>query len=350
MSVVRCAVVVMARGSAGHIEQLPSGSWRVKVYAGTDPLTGREIRLRKTCKTERVAQIELGELLAMAQAGRQAAAPAGRAAHPPHQGPGPPHAGRADRCHGAYRSAAARRLGSPDRAPRDARPVGGARAGRPVRRGAQRTSTGSAGRCSQAHRRADRGRRGAKASRGLVDGPAPVRGAPGAPGAAPRRRRRGGGHRGGQAGRLWPGRGRGRPGDSSRYHRRDRPRRPRLRRRQHLPAAERGTLLHAGPPGRRGADPRGRQADRAAAGHRRPGSHGRRAHGPDCRAARRGGDDAHCGHGGGCADRPGRGRQDPHDGRVRPAVDNVHRPPGHRPDHLDQCGPGAGAREPGREL
>ena len=62
---------VMARGPAGHIEQLPSGSWRVKVYAGTDPLTGREIRFRKTCKTERAAQIELGKLLEHAAAGRQ---------------------------------------------------------------------------------------------------------------------------------------------------------------------------------------------------------------------------------------------------------------------------------------
>jgi hypothetical protein len=43
----------------------------VKVYAGIDPLTGREIRLRRTCKTERAARIELGKLLAMAQAGRQ---------------------------------------------------------------------------------------------------------------------------------------------------------------------------------------------------------------------------------------------------------------------------------------
>jgi integrase len=71
MSVIRCTVKVMARGPGGHIERLPSGSWRVKVYAGIDPLTGREIRLRKTCKTERAAQIELGKLLAMAQAGRQ---------------------------------------------------------------------------------------------------------------------------------------------------------------------------------------------------------------------------------------------------------------------------------------
>ncbi len=29
----------------------PSGSWRVKVYAGADPLTGREIRLRKTWRS-----------------------------------------------------------------------------------------------------------------------------------------------------------------------------------------------------------------------------------------------------------------------------------------------------------
>lgn len=61
----------MVRGPAGHIERLPSGSWRVKVYAGIDPLTGREIRLRRTCRSERAAQIELGKLLAMAQAGRQ---------------------------------------------------------------------------------------------------------------------------------------------------------------------------------------------------------------------------------------------------------------------------------------
>ncbi len=61
----------MAGTPSGHIEQLPSGSWRAKVYGGTDPLTGREIRFRKTCKTERAAQIELGKLLALAQAGRQ---------------------------------------------------------------------------------------------------------------------------------------------------------------------------------------------------------------------------------------------------------------------------------------
>jgi integrase len=52
----------MARGPSGHIEQLPSGSWRAKVYAGVDPLSRREIRLRKTCRTERAAQIALGKL------------------------------------------------------------------------------------------------------------------------------------------------------------------------------------------------------------------------------------------------------------------------------------------------
>jgi hypothetical protein len=31
----------MAKTSKGHIQQLPSGSCRVKVYAGTDPVTGK---------------------------------------------------------------------------------------------------------------------------------------------------------------------------------------------------------------------------------------------------------------------------------------------------------------------
>jgi hypothetical protein len=61
----------MTRTPSGHIEQLPSGSWRAKVYAGKDPLTGREIRFRKTRKTEVEAQIELGKMLALARTGRQ---------------------------------------------------------------------------------------------------------------------------------------------------------------------------------------------------------------------------------------------------------------------------------------
>jgi integrase len=71
MSVATRIVNVVTVTPSGHIEQLPSGSWRAKVYAGTDPLTGREIRFRKTCKTERAAQIELGKLLEQAAAGRQ---------------------------------------------------------------------------------------------------------------------------------------------------------------------------------------------------------------------------------------------------------------------------------------
>jgi hypothetical protein len=57
-------------GTSVYIEQLPSGSWRAKVYAGKDPLTGREIRFRKTRRTEVEAQIELGRLLELAWAGR----------------------------------------------------------------------------------------------------------------------------------------------------------------------------------------------------------------------------------------------------------------------------------------
>ena len=54
-----------------YTEQLPSGSWRAKVYAGKNPLSGRELRFRKTRKTEVEAQIELGKLLAFARSGRQ---------------------------------------------------------------------------------------------------------------------------------------------------------------------------------------------------------------------------------------------------------------------------------------
>ena len=53
----------MLRDAKGHIQQLPSGSFRVSVYGGIDPLTRQEIRLRSTVKNELQAQIELGRLL-----------------------------------------------------------------------------------------------------------------------------------------------------------------------------------------------------------------------------------------------------------------------------------------------
>jgi hypothetical protein len=61
---------VMTRAAKGHVEQLPSGSFRVSVYAGVDPLTRQQIRLRSTVKDERLAQIELGRLLKEASDGR----------------------------------------------------------------------------------------------------------------------------------------------------------------------------------------------------------------------------------------------------------------------------------------
>jgi integrase len=60
----------MPRVAKGYIEQLPNGSLRVSVYAGTDPLTRRAIRLKATAKTEQQAQIELGRLLKEASEGR----------------------------------------------------------------------------------------------------------------------------------------------------------------------------------------------------------------------------------------------------------------------------------------
>jgi integrase len=50
------------RRPRGHIAQLPSGSWRAVVYAGTDPLTGRPRQLRETAKTYEGAKIALTRL------------------------------------------------------------------------------------------------------------------------------------------------------------------------------------------------------------------------------------------------------------------------------------------------
>ena len=54
----------------GHIERLPSGSSRVRVYAGTDPVTGKERRLKRTVATEERAARELARLLRATEAGR----------------------------------------------------------------------------------------------------------------------------------------------------------------------------------------------------------------------------------------------------------------------------------------
>jgi integrase len=60
----------MAKTSKGHIQRLPSGSFRVKVYAGTDPVTGKGRLLRQTCPDEASAHVALGRLLAEADGGR----------------------------------------------------------------------------------------------------------------------------------------------------------------------------------------------------------------------------------------------------------------------------------------
>ena len=60
----------MSKAANGYIQPLPSGSFRVSVYAGVDPLTQEQIRLRATAKDERLAQIGLGRLLNEAAEGR----------------------------------------------------------------------------------------------------------------------------------------------------------------------------------------------------------------------------------------------------------------------------------------
>jgi integrase len=60
----------MATTARGHIEKLPSGSFRVHVYAGIDPVTGKPRRLKQTCPDEAAAVAALGQLLGQADGGR----------------------------------------------------------------------------------------------------------------------------------------------------------------------------------------------------------------------------------------------------------------------------------------
>ena len=60
----------MANTARGHIEKLPSGSFRVHVYAGTGPVTGKPRRLKQTCPDEASAAAALGKLLAEADGDR----------------------------------------------------------------------------------------------------------------------------------------------------------------------------------------------------------------------------------------------------------------------------------------
>ena len=59
---------VMATTGKGHIELLPSGSYRVQVYFGIDPVTGKARRVKRTVKIEAKAAAELANLLRAAEA------------------------------------------------------------------------------------------------------------------------------------------------------------------------------------------------------------------------------------------------------------------------------------------
>ena len=56
----------MATTARGHIERLPSGSFRVHVYAGTGPVTGKPRRLKQTCPDEASTAAAFGRLLTQA--------------------------------------------------------------------------------------------------------------------------------------------------------------------------------------------------------------------------------------------------------------------------------------------
>ena len=52
------------RRPRGHIEQLPSGKYRARVYAGRDPLTNKERYLLQTAPTYEAAQKAATQLIA----------------------------------------------------------------------------------------------------------------------------------------------------------------------------------------------------------------------------------------------------------------------------------------------
>ena len=49
----------------GHIETRASGAFRAVVYAGVDPLTGKERYLKKSAPTREQAEVELTRLQAL---------------------------------------------------------------------------------------------------------------------------------------------------------------------------------------------------------------------------------------------------------------------------------------------
>ena len=59
------------RRARGHIRELPSGSFQAIVYAGKDPLTGRERYERQTAKTYQATEIVLTRLQARVDEDRQ---------------------------------------------------------------------------------------------------------------------------------------------------------------------------------------------------------------------------------------------------------------------------------------
>jgi hypothetical protein len=60
----------MATTNKGHIERLPSGSCRVRVYAGTGLITGKEIYRKETCPDDTTATVALGKFLEQAEGHR----------------------------------------------------------------------------------------------------------------------------------------------------------------------------------------------------------------------------------------------------------------------------------------
>ncbi len=63
-------IVTPGHHRQGQIERLPSGSFRVHVYAGIDPVSGKPRRLKRTGPDEAATATALGQLLSHAYGDR----------------------------------------------------------------------------------------------------------------------------------------------------------------------------------------------------------------------------------------------------------------------------------------
>ncbi|MDT3438819.1 MULTISPECIES: hypothetical protein [unclassified Pseudofrankia] len=64
-------IITLRACPEGYVERLPSSSFRIRAYAGVDPLTGKEVYLKETVKRAETVEPAKQRLLASAEAGKR---------------------------------------------------------------------------------------------------------------------------------------------------------------------------------------------------------------------------------------------------------------------------------------